>query len=248
MNLRKLATVLLTAVAMLGCAAQPKQPVSPSSEVSGVDNALSATVVLYDVGSDLVCAGTRISPTELLTAFHCVVAAALQPSEAEAIEKSDPDYKNQRPEFYEGRDIVYATYEDVLKAGYDGAIRGQMAYVSRMDFAHDIAVLSTSPSGQASVKLREHDLGVGDAVFSIGHPYGLEFSFARGYISNQCRYLNDDTCWTQADISIYGGSSGGGLYDADGRLCGVASMRINAVYGFFVPPDAVARLVRTPSQ
>ena len=247
MSLKKLAAAALMILSTLGCQTALKQPVSPAAEVKGIDNALSSTVILYDLTDRLVCAGTRVSPTEIVTAFHCVVAGALSDKEAEEIEKNDPLYENQRPETFKGRDILFATYGDIMGAGYDGVIHGKLAYVDRMDFKHDVAVLTTLPSSQASVRLKDHDLGVGEPVFSVGHPYGLEFSFARGYISNQCRWLDSKTCWTQVDISIWGGSSGGGLFDAEGNLAGVASMRINATYAFFVNLDATARLVKTPS-
>jgi hypothetical protein len=211
--------------------------------VDGIENSLNATVVLYNLKGRLVCAGERVSATEVLTAFHCVVAAALTDAEADEIEESDPEYESLRFERVEGRAIELATYSAVMAAGRDGTPRKVTSIVHRADMANDIAILRTKASGQAVVRVSGTELSVGEPVYAIGHPYGLEFSFSRGYVSNPCRWLSGPKCLTQVDISIWGGSSGGGLYDRHGQLVGVASRRVNATYGFFTPPAPIAALV-----
>lgn len=249
MNFLKLwFAVALTLLGLGGCGMGPAYPPTvqdATGEVDGVYNALSSTVILADQTGELVCAGERISDTEILTAFHCVIAAALPKEAGDLIEESDPYYENVRIEQLKGLDIQYATYEAYIEAGKRGEPKGQVAYVDRADIKNDIAILRTNPQPDAfRVPLRSGPLLIGESVFSVGHPYGLSFSFARGYISNQCRWLQQNLpCFTQVDITIWGGSSGGGLYDTEGHLVGVASRRIGQGYAFFAAPDVIVALV-----
>ena len=97
------------------------------------------------------------------------------------------------------------------------------------------------------------DLKVGQAVFAIGNPFGLDQSLSTGVISALKRRLparngREIANMIQTDAAINPGNSGGPLLDSAGRVIGVNTAIIspsgsNAGIGFAVPVDTVNRVV-----
>jgi S1-C subfamily serine protease len=98
-----------------------------------------------------------------------------------------------------------------------------------------------------------HDLQVGQAVFAIGSPFGLDYTLSTGVISGLGREIQSVTGLPirgaiQTDAAINPGNSGGPLLDSSGRLIGVNTSILSpsgasAGIGFAVPSDTVARVV-----
>jgi S1-C subfamily serine protease len=65
------------------------------------------------------------------------------------------------------------------------------------------------------------DLRVGEKVFTVGSPLGLERSLGEGLISGLRTVQNLSLVQTTAPISS--GSSGGGLFDSRGNLIGITT-------------------------
>ncbi|MBM4004207.1 MAG: trypsin-like serine protease [Planctomycetes bacterium] len=98
-----------------------------------------------------------------------------------------------------------------------------------------------------------HDLQVGQKVYAIGNPFGLDHTLTTGVISALGRELSSPTRRTiegviQTDAAINPGNSGGPLLDSSGRLIGVNT----AIYsptgsstgiGFAIPVDSVRRTI-----
>ena len=68
---------------------------------------------------------------------------------------------------------------------------------------------------------RFEDLHVGESVFSLGTPSGLELSFGEGLVSGL--RLNEGVRMIQNSAPSWHGSSGGGLFDARGNLIGITT-------------------------
>lgn len=83
-------------------------------------------------------------------------------------------------------------------------------------------------------------LEVGDPVFAVGAPQGLELSFSNGLISGFREYQGAD--YIQMTTPISQGSSGGGLFDAQGRLVGITTMYVPdaQTLNFAVPAEWIA--------
>ncbi|CAE7457981.1 DEGP1 [Symbiodinium pilosum] len=102
------------------------------------------------------------------------------------------------------------------------------------------------PTGESSA------LEVGQTVFAIGNPFGLDHSMSRGIISGKSRTLDIGErpiqgC-IQTDASINPGNSGGPLLDAGGRVIGVNTAILTASgtsagVGLAIPVDTVKRNV-----
>jgi S1-C subfamily serine protease len=97
------------------------------------------------------------------------------------------------------------------------------------------------------------DLQVGQKVFAIGNPFGLDQSLTTGVISALGREIESVTRRAikdviQTDAAINPGNSGGPLLDSAGRLIGVNTAIFSpsgayAGIGFAIPADEVNRVV-----
>lgn len=122
--------------------------------------------------------------------------------------------------------------------------------------AHDLAVLRirvpVNPPAPIPIGT-SHDLQVGQKVFAIGNPYGLDWSLTTGIVSALDRSLTGDDGVViqhliQTDAAINPGNSGGPLLDSAGRLIGIntaiySPSGASAGVGFAVPVDTVNRVV-----
>lgn len=120
----------------------------------------------------------------------------------------------------------------------------------------DIAVLQiNAPAGQLRPITigRSENLMVGQKVFAIGNPFGLDQTITSGIISALNREITSVTGRAihgviQTDAAINPGNSGGPLLDSAGRLIGVNTAIYSpsgayAGIGFAVPVDEVNRVV-----
>ncbi|WP_439520854.1 S1C family serine protease [Hydrogenophaga sp.] len=69
-------------------------------------------------------------------------------------------------------------------------------------------------------------LRVGSRVYAIGNPRGLETTISDGLLSGIRRSDTNDFVALQITVPISAGSSGGGLFDAQGRLIGITTYYI----------------------
>jgi 2-alkenal reductase len=98
-----------------------------------------------------------------------------------------------------------------------------------------------------------NDLKVGQSVFAIGNPFGLDQSLTTGIISALKRRLPTENGREianviQTDAAINPGNSGGPLLDSAGRVIGVTTAILSpsgtsAGIGFAIPIDVVNRVV-----
>ena len=120
----------------------------------------------------------------------------------------------------------------------------------------DIAVLqiAAEPAELQPIPIGDsEDLQVGQKVFAIGNPFGLDHTITAGIVSALDREITAVTGRTiqgviQTDAAINPGNSGGPLLDSAGRLIGVNTAIYSpsggsAGIGFAVPVDVVNRVV-----
>jgi len=119
------------------------------------------------------------------------------------------------------------------------------ASVAYLDTDHDLCQLkATGIVGQAVAIRRSTSLSVGERVFAIGAPEGLELTLSEGLISGLRDYQNAHLIQTSAAISP--GSSGGGLFDSQGRLVGITTFFVKEGQNlnFALPGEWVQSLSR----
>jgi S1-C subfamily serine protease len=119
---------------------------------------------------------------------------------------------------------------------------------------HDLAVLRINVAFDRPPPVpvgTSGDLKVGQKVFAIGNPFGLDYTLTSGIISALNRSLDKDIRidnLIQTDAAINPGNSGGPLLDSAGRLIGINTAIYSpsgayAGIGFAVPVDTVNRVV-----
>jgi S1-C subfamily serine protease len=122
------------------------------------------------------------------------------------------------------------------------------AEVVGIDAASDLALLKIDRQNLPSIEWADSDeIAVGDFLWVIGSPLGLEKSVSFGIISGTNRRLPSlpEVGLLQTDAAINPGSSGGPLVDSKGRVVGISSAIVGRGHqgiGFAVPAN-VARQV-----
>jgi 2-alkenal reductase len=135
---------------------------------------------------------------------------------------------------------------------------GQVSHAKILGTApnYDLAVLQLDNTRSLPPPLpigTSSDLKVGQLVFAIGNPFGLDQSLTTGIISALKRRLptssgREISDVIQTDAAINPGNSGGPLLDSAGRVIGVNTAILSpsgtsAGIGFAIPIDIVNRVV-----
>jgi serine protease Do len=109
---------------------------------------------------------------------------------------------------------------------------------------HDLALLKiedkTAPKFKSVVLGSADALNVGDGVFAIGSPLGLERTVTQGILSTKTRQLEGEL-YLQTSAQINPGNSGGPLFNLAGEVVGVTNMKITfgEGLGFAIPVELV---------
>ena len=120
---------------------------------------------------------------------------------------------------------------------------------------HDIAVLKLEEIKDLPNPIQpgtSNNLMVGQQVYAIGNPFGLDHTLTTGIISALGRTISNRSMdmdnLIQTDAAINPGNSGGPLLDSAGRLIGMnvaiySPSGASAGIGFAIPVDSVNRVV-----
>jgi len=124
------------------------------------------------------------------------------------------------------------------------------------DAISDVAVLRIEAPPEVLFPIMPGDSGhlrVGQRVFAIGNPFGLERTMTVGIISSLNRTLPSRHArlmrsMVQIDAALNQGNSGGPLLDSHGRLIGMntaiaSSTGENTGVGFAIPASTITRVV-----
>ncbi len=166
-----------------------------------------------------------------------------------------------------GSGIIWDTQGHIVTNHHviDGASGARVTLADRSTY--DAVLVGSSPDKDIAVlkidappqKLRALAVGasqpllVGQHVFAIGNPFGLDHTLSTGVISGLGREIKSRgghpiTGVVQTDAAINPGNSGGPLLDSAGRLIGIntaiySPTGASAGIGFAVPVDTVKRIV-----
>ncbi len=139
----------------------------------------------------------------------------------------------------EGAKSVKVTLND--DTSYDAAVVGT-------DSKNDIAIIKIDATGLVPAVVGDSEtLTVGSEVIAIGNPLGeLRGTATAGIISAVNRTIEVEgqaMTLIQTDAAISPGNSGGGLFDATGKLIGIVNAKVNDSQaeglGFAIPVNSV---------
>jgi S1-C subfamily serine protease len=199
--------LIILLILLVSCSSLPIK--SPPKEVS---KQLDETVTLIMTKQDRVhvyCSATWISDNELLSAAHCVRAAA--EFEAEQRDESIDEIVD-----LEGTLISFAQRNEWSDSGKIAGIHFGTAV--KVDEDLDLAVIKVRAAdtfSHVSAEVGDKLPAIGDSVSNVGHPKGVRFTYIKGIVSNYTKKH------IQVNCSSYYGNSGGGLFDSNGKLIGV---------------------------
>lgn len=114
---------------------------------------------------------------------------------------------------------------------HDGRSFGKVSVVATLK-KHDLALIAVEAGGLPHAPLADAAPSVGERVFAIGNPLGLDFSLSEGIVS--ALRVQQGTSMVQIQTAIGPGSSGGPLFDVRGRLLGVTTAATSAGLHFAV--------------
>jgi serine protease Do len=112
----------------------------------------------------------------------------------------------------------------------------------------DLAVVKIEATGLPALELGDSDsLKQGQAVLAIGNPLGLDYSAVTGIVSATREV--EGRQMIQLAIPIEPGNSGGPLFDMEGRVHGLLTMKslLTANLGFAVPINSLKPLLAKPN-
>lgn len=107
--------------------------------------------------------------------------------------------------------------------------REYTAEVIGKDARSDLALIKIDAKDLPFLKFADSDkLRVGEWVFAIGSPFGMDFSASQGIISAMGRSIFNESNenyvpFIQTDVAINPGNSGGPLFNLDGLVVGINS-------------------------
>ena len=119
----------------------------------------------------------------------------------------------------QGANFVYVRKENVIYVA---------KRVEHSDTSRDLCQLEVPNLNAPPVELGgAKDLKVGQKVFALGNPKGLEVTLSDGLVS-ALRGPDGTEQIIQTTAPMSPGSSGGGLFDEDGRLVGITTLQLRS--------------------
>ena len=197
------------------------------------------------------CSGTLIDLKNrlILTNYHCI------DNNVEIVEREETTTTGAV------KKVKFKRYKDVpvVQNGYDGFSKvSSLSYVSEIvaeQKSADLAILkikTTITQKIASKIIPSNDSIVrGEDVYAVGNPGGMDASIVKGIISNMNRtfqfpWTNEEKLpMIQFSGGIYGGNSGGALYNNKGQLIGVPAAGFSDAnfIGLAIPANIVRKFL-----
>ncbi len=158
---------------------------------------------------------------------------------------SDDGYIVTNYHVIDGANKITVTLRDGTSS-YDAKLIGS-------DEDNDIALLKIDATGLTAAEIgNSSDLVVGDYVIAIGNPLGtLGGTVTDGIISALAREVtieNKNLTLIQTNAQISPGNSGGGLFNAEGKLIGIVNAKDSATevegIAFAIPINTVSSIIK----
>lgn len=173
------------------------------------------------------CTGVWVGDNIIITASHCIEGVLEHINE----QRSKPlTSKNLR--------IHYIVDKEVDEVGKNPT-GTHLGTCIGTDSVHDLALIRAEGNNiptHGYAELSEQTPAIGEKVTVTGHPTGLYWSYIEGIVSahRADMPIGEDRMgpYIQVSIPVWYGNSGGGLFDSDGKLVGIAS--------FIAPPPNTA--------
>lgn len=224
--IRYLALIVLASVLSLACTSVPDIKYPPHPDPTALAD-MTPSLVLLDPGDPAwsYCSAVWVAQDKILTAHHCV-----------GVESKRTETKNEIGL------RVYFTLRSEYTGVYQDPLHIHAATVLKTDRLHDLALLQTEEAFiiHPVAPLAAATPAVGDDLWFMGHPKGLTWTLAKGWVA---AYREADFApidfeklgpFLQAGApTVYKGNSGGGAFNDHGELVGIASFMLGSPGSLF---------------
>lgn len=166
------------------------------------------------------------------------------------IETDGPEAMRYGSGFFVKEDVIATNYH-VVKGARRGIVKivgKDLAYevlgLVGVDESGDLALLKLKGVKGTPLLINQDDsIGIGDAIFAVGNPKGLEGTFSQGIVSSLRKEGGKNLIQITASISQ--GSSGGALVNEKGEVVGVTTGAIEngQSLNFAIPASRLRPLV-----
>lgn len=140
--------------------------------------------------------------------------------------------------------VVANTYGGVVKSLGNSMIN-KIEKVEAVNSTFDLALLRTERPSDATLELGDSgNLNIGQPVFVVGNPQGLEGTFSSGLVSSIRRF--GDNYLVQMTAPISPGSSGGPVLNDAGKVVGVSvgMLQGGQNLNFAIPSEYLVNLLK----
>jgi len=217
--------VVLLAVDLSGCASLLSQQKEEHAQV--VNHVRASTVALVASVDDKVhvfCSGVWVDSDSILTANHCMQGLA------------DIQSRQQKTLIAPmGVKVHYVLENEVQNVGEEptGIHLGTAVF---LDSKHDLALIHADGNAipkHGIIKLAPKTPPVSDRLYIVGHQTGLYFTFMEGVAAAYRKNFDEigvdiSGPFLQIQSDVFFGNSGGGAFNTDGELVGIASFLMRA--------------------
>jgi hypothetical protein len=158
---------------------------------------------------------------------------------------------NSNSQMEVGKTNLVATNLHVFKRAWQGYIKTpgdgatyKIKQIVGIDLVHDLCVLEVQGISNLPLMLgNSNQVAVGDDIYAVGNPKGLEGSFSKGIVSS----IRQKQGLIQIDAAISSGSSGGAIVNNRGEVIGIAvsSLSSGQNLNFAIPSNYLAQLPLT---
>ena len=148
------------------------------------------------------------------------------------------------------KNTVITNWHVVSKAASFKILRGKEKLDATLDAVledRDLARLRTSAELQP-VPVATTLPNIGEVTFALGAPYGFDLTISEGILSGKREDETEKTEYLQTTAAISSGSSGGGLFNAQGELIGITTLQVRPAQNlnFALPSHYVTELMALP--
>ena len=255
----------------LSCASgglAPKEPNPPKYaqnhlQHSILQHAEKSTVALVFVArpNKPYCTAVWVSPTYILTAHHCVASAAKVMGKLAAKDAGKDDWMDAPALPLIGLDIHYYSQPEAGDNIFSPPTAFHLGKVTALDKAHDLALIKAqghaiAPHEVALLADADNLPNIGDKLYLVGHPGGLTFTHVEATLSayrpdfEKDKDDDEDDArkgpYLQVSGHVWFGNSGGGAFNSDGLLVGIASfiMQVPST-GFYIHPVSIKEFLKS---
>ncbi len=171
------------------------------------------------------CTGVWVSDKKILTAGHCAIMMARHIAEQN---DEDPDTVTD----YDGTPIHFTMYNEAGQIEEE-PYTVHLSKVVKVDEDHDLALLEAQGDAVPPhdvAQLASRSPAIGETIHIVGQVKGLYWTYVNGTVAAYRDTLGAHTDkkgpWMQVSAPVYYGNSGGGAFDSDGKLVGIASFLV----------------------